>query len=192
MKILKCSQNKDFEKSLASDIKKRHEDERSADVLPKDKVADIDNKVSFCFNENFNKEVRNNRKARLADELPISEPRNVVTISHPVLGSLTRICMSELTYSQMYLWIDSMKETLLYFYLKHYLMNIISPMLKISEPRLLFLEETCKVDFKNYFGDEFLYMQQKLEDKIVKGKQIHLKYWSQKNEASDENVLRIL
>ena len=37
-------------------------------------------------------------------------------------------------------------------------------MLKITEPRLLFLEETCEVAFKNYFGDDFLYIQQQPED----------------------------
>ena len=37
-------------------------------------------------------------------------------------------------------------------------------MLKITEPRLLFLEETCEVVFKNCFGDDFLYIQQQPED----------------------------
>ena len=37
-------------------------------------------------------------------------------------------------------------------------------MLKIVGPRLLFLEETCKVAFDNYFGDNFLYIQQQPED----------------------------
>ena len=85
-------------------------------------------------------------------------------IRHPVLGSLTRICKPELTYSQIYLWIGSMKETPLYFYLKDNPMNIISPMLKIREPRLLFLEETCEVAFKNYFGDDLLYIRQQPGD----------------------------
>ena len=57
-----------------------------------------------------------------------------------------------------------MKETPLYFYLKDNPMNIISPNVKISEPRLLFLEEICEVTFKNFFGDEFLYIQQQPED----------------------------
>ena len=162
---LKCSQNEVFEKSLASDIKKMREEDREGSELPKGKVVDIDNEVSFRLNENFNEDViRNNRKARLVDEPAISEPHNVVMIRHPVLGSLTRICKPELTYSQIYLWIGSMKETPLYFYLKDNPVNIISPMVKISEPRLLFLEETSEVAFKNYFGDDFLYIQKQPED----------------------------
>ena len=85
-------------------------------------------------------------------------------IRHPVLGSLTRICKPELTYAQIYLWIGSMKETPLYFYLKDNPRNVISPMLKVTEPRLLFLEETCEVAFKNYFGDDFMYIQQQPGD----------------------------
>ena len=162
---LKCSQNEIFEKSLASDIKKRCEDDREDSELPKDQVADIDNEVSFRFNKNLNEDViRNSRKARLVDEPPISEPHNVVMIRHPALGSSPRICKPELTYSQIYLWIGSMKETPLYFYLKDNPMNIISPMVKISEPRLLFLQETYKFAFKNYFGDDFLYIQKQPED----------------------------
>ena len=57
-----------------------------------------------------------------------------------------------------------MKETPLYFYLKENPVNIISPMVKISEPRLLSLEETSEVAFKNYFGDNFLYIQKQSED----------------------------
>ena len=121
-------------------------------------------KFHFALTKILTKTLSEITKARLADEPAISEPHNVVMIPHPVLGSLTRICKSELTYSQIYLWIGSMKETPLYFYLKENPVNIISPMVKISEPRLLSLEETSEVAFKNYFGDNFLYIQKQSED----------------------------
>ena len=89
---LKGSQKVDFKKSLASNIKKRRENDREGSELSKDKVVDIDNEVSFRFNKSFNKDViRNNRKDGLGDEPPISEPHNVVMIHHPVLASPTRI-----------------------------------------------------------------------------------------------------
>ena len=36
-------------------------------------------------------------------------------------------------------------------------------MLKITEPCLLFLKEACEVDFKTYFGENYLYIQQQPE-----------------------------
>ena len=68
---LKCSQNEDFEKSLASDIRIRREDDRESSELPKDKVVNIDNEVSFCFNKNFSEDnIRNDRETRLINKPP--------------------------------------------------------------------------------------------------------------------------
>ena len=62
---LKCSQNEVFEKSLASDIKKmREEEDREGSELPKGKVVDIGNEVSFRLNENFNEDVIRNNKSQ--------------------------------------------------------------------------------------------------------------------------------
>ena len=61
---LKCSQNEVFGKYLASDIKKMHEEDREGPELPKGKVVDIDNEVSFRLNENFNEDVIRNNKSQ--------------------------------------------------------------------------------------------------------------------------------
>ena len=68
---MKCSQNENFEKSLATDIGIRREDDRESSELPKDNVVNIDNEVSFCFNKNFNEDnIRNDRETRLINEPP--------------------------------------------------------------------------------------------------------------------------